>query len=132
MPAESPEIRTDDLTWDEAVVEEGRRPGSVVSVRLDADETARLRRLAESSGLNLSQVIRRAVAAYEAEEREPAARVVLGAFTHGGAVPTHYEQMWTWLVSAQLAMPEEERTGSGDPVPTSTEPIRIVERVVST
>ena len=123
------EISTDELAWDEAVTHEGRRPGAVVSVRLDEDETARLRALAAHLDLNLSQVIRRALAAFETEAERAGTRVVLGAFTYGGTVPTIHNQAWSWIVSQQLPITTDERSGSGDPAPTSTEPTRIVERV---
>jgi len=131
MDPERTDISPDELAWDEAVVEEGRRPGAVVSVRLDADETARLRALADSLDLNLSQVIRRALAAYEAEAGEHASteRLLHAAFTYGGTVPAVFEQAWQWVVSSQLQFASEERRASGDPTPTSTEPARIVERV---
>lgn len=129
MEQEAPDISSEELAWDEAVVEEGRQPGAVVSVRLDPEEAERLRAMADSLDLNVSQLLRRALAEYSPEKEQKAGRVLLSAFTYGGTVPTSYEQVWRWVVSEQLAMPTEEHTGSGDPAPTSTEPIRIVERV---
>ena len=129
MAPDTQEISSEELAWDEASVQEGRRPGAVVSVRLDAEETARLRGFADRFDLNVSQVVRRALADYNPDKAQAAERVFLSAFTYGGTVPTFYEQVWRWVVSEQLGMPTEERTGSGNPVPTSTEPIRIVERV---
>ena len=130
---ETNEIATDELAWDEATVEEGRRPGAVVSVRLDPDETAKLRTLADSLGLNLSQVIRRALDTYEPTgDHEVASpeRFYVAAFTYGGAVPVIHQQGFRWRVTQQMAFSPEEQSRSGDPVPTWTEPTRIVERVI--
>lgn len=124
MEPDTPEISSEELAWDEAVVHEGRQPGAVVSVRLDAEETARLRGMADRLDLSVSQVLRRALTEYNPDKEQTAEWVVLRPFTYGGT-----EQAWRWVVTKQLTMSTEERTGSGDPVPTSTEPIRIVERV---
>ncbi len=54
------EIGKDELDWSRAEVQEGRPHGVVVSVRLDAHEAGRLRELASTLGLNMSQVSRQA------------------------------------------------------------------------
>ena len=66
-----------------AEAREGRAHGAVVSVRLNPDEAARLREIASSMGLNLSQVLRRALEAYEAELAGHSLSLVQ-AFTFGG------------------------------------------------
>jgi hypothetical protein len=124
------EIGLDELDWEEAVVREGRLPGAVVSVRLDPAETARLRHLANSLGMNLSQVLRRALAGFDPDEAHSRERpLIVGAFTYGGTVPLSYEQSWHYVGSAQLHFPAGEQRGSGTAAPTATEPTRIVERV---
>lgn len=126
------EIRSDELDWSHAVVQEGRAAGAVVSVRLNSSETAHLRRLADSLGLNLSQVLRRALAAYDPEAAFAREHVhVLEAFTYGGTVPVSYEQVWLYVGSEQLTWPAGEQRGSGSTSPTTTEPTRIVERVTA-
>jgi Ribbon-helix-helix protein, copG family len=60
---------TDDLKaemdWEHAEVAEGKPHGVAISVRLDAAEADRLRSLAASLHLNMSQVLRRALAEYD-------------------------------------------------------------------
>lgn len=130
MTDDETKIDPDDLDWEHAEVREGRQPASVISVRLDDAETGRLRALADSLGLNVSQVLRRALAAYEpAQENEGAGRAFVTAFTYGGTVPISYEQVWSY--QAMQLWPGAEEGRSGGNAPTGTEPIRIVERVTS-
>lgn len=76
------EIGTDELDWEHAEVREGRAHGVVVSVRLDADEAARLRHLAATLGLNMSQVLRQGLADFDpGRERQ---LLSSRAFTFGG------------------------------------------------
>lgn len=123
------QIVPEELDWAEAVVQEGRHPGTVVSVRLDASEAARLRSLADAIGLNVSQVLRRALAEYEpnteGEARDP---VFLPAFTYGGTALPH-EPIWHWVHSAQLQLAAGDDAGTGGPLPTGTEPVHIEQRV---
>ena len=129
---DTPEISADEVDWKRGVVHEGRQPGAVVSVRLDPAETAQLRRLAELLGMTLSQVLRRALAAYEPErESDGGRKLFVGAFTYGGTTPPLYEQAWqyTYAGSEQLRWPTAEKRESGSVLPTATEPTRIVERV---
>jgi predicted transcriptional regulator len=128
-PENTPKIDPEELDWVEAVVHEGRQPGAVVSVRLDADEAARLRRLAEALGLNVSQVLRRALADYQPDtERGARDPVLLSAFTYGGTALPH-EPIWHWVHSAQLRLMAGDDAGAGGPLPTATEPVHIEQRV---
>lgn len=124
---EPEEIGTAELDWDGSVVHDGRESGAVVSVRLDPGETARLRRLAEELGLNVSQLLRRALAEYQPHTE----RRVLVAFTHGGSVPS----LSGWRCefrSTQLHLPvTSERCEHTAAELTSTELTRIVERVTA-
>jgi hypothetical protein len=121
------EINADEIEWDEAVIGEGRQPGSVVSVRLDPEETARLRQLANALGVTVSQVLRRALAAYDPAGDATTSREILSrVFTYGGSVPLSYETAFTVGGLWQLGVTE-----SGGGVPTATEPTRIVERVTT-
>ena len=127
----NPEISADELEWSEAVVAEGRQPGTVVSVRLDPDEAARLRQLADTLGLNVSQVMRRALAAFSPSDDAQRRHLFLGAFTYGGIAPMVHERIfYNWLRVEQLPMPSERREGSDDVSPTATEPSRVTERVL--
>lgn len=125
----TPQVDPEELDWDEAVVREGRQPGAVVSVRLDADEAARLRSLADVLGLNVSQVLRRALADYRPDtDREAGGRVFLSVFTYGGtALPR--APIWHWVHSAQLQLAAGDDAGTGGPLPTATEPVHIEQRV---
>ena len=128
-PENTNQIDPEELDWAEAVVQEGREPGAVVSVRLDASEAARLRTLADALGLTVSQVLRRALAEYEpdteGETRDP---VFLPAFTYGGtALPRG--PIWHWVHSAQLQLAAGDDAGTGGPPPTGTEPVHIEQRV---
>jgi hypothetical protein len=121
-----PEINTDELDWDNAVVREGRPHGAVVSVRLDPAEAARLRSIAASLGVNLSQVLRRALADYDPtqaarKQRGTASGVI--AITFGGGVATWQRPLVT---SRKGSLFSDEPTESGWPGDaTSTEPTRI-------
>lgn len=131
MTDHNQEIGSDELDWEHADVREGRQSAAVVSVRLDNAESARLRALASSLGMNLSQVLRQALAAYDPAGESAAPREVFVApFTYGGTVPVSYEQVWIYH-SAQLHLAESEERRSGGSAPTGTEPTRIVERVTS-
>jgi hypothetical protein len=57
-----------EMDLDSPTVQDGRPHGVVVSVRLDAEEAERLRGLAASLDLNMSQVLRRALNAFEPGE----------------------------------------------------------------
>ncbi len=81
-PAHDEEIKSEDLEWQRAVVQEGRPHGTVISVRLDAGEAERLRRLAETLRLNMSQVLRQALADFD--PRVGRAGVTWRPFTFGG------------------------------------------------
>lgn len=74
-------IDPEELDWEQAEVHEGRPHGTVVSVRMDAAEAERLRTLASQLGLNMSQVLRRALADFEPQ---PRALLTWHAFTFGG------------------------------------------------
>jgi len=122
------EIGTEELDWEGSVVHDGRQAGSVVSVRLDAVETARLRRLADGLGLNVSQVLRRALADFQPQPE----RRVFVAFTHGGSVPSFSGWRCEFRSAAQLRWPEtSERCEHQTAELTSTELTRIVERVTA-
>jgi len=125
-----PSISADELDWKNAEVQEGRQPGVVVSVRLGPAEAARVRVLAESAGLTVSQVIRRALAEYEAQNTAREPKVFVAAFTYGGTMPLAYEQVWHSTGPAQTQLPgeDEAHVGTGG-VPTTTEPTRVSERV---
>lgn len=128
-PENTPQIDPEELDWAEAVVHEGRQPGAVVSVRLDPVEAARLRSLADALGLNVSQVLRRALAEYRPDtERDVSDPVFLSVFTYGGTALPH-EPIWHWVHSAQLQLGAGEDAGTGGPLPTATEPVHIEQRV---
>ena len=128
----TPSISSHELDWDEAEVREGRQPGAVVSVRLGPAEAARLRALADSSGLNVSQVIRRALAEFGSKrEQRREQKVFVAAFTYGGTMPVMHEQGWRWSGPAQMQLPSGETQSRVD-APTTTEPTRVVERVTVT
>jgi hypothetical protein len=126
-------IGSDELDWENAQVHEGRQPGVVVSVRLGPAEAARLRGLADASGLTVSQVIRQALAEFEPNgaQHKERRRLFVAAFTYGGAMSSQ-QQSWRLVVPQpeQTQLPtEEDRERSVDP-PTATEPIRVSERVM--
>jgi len=72
-----------EMDFEHAEVREGSKGGTVVSVRLTANEAARLRGLASSLGLNLSQVLRQALEAFEPKAAHPG-HPWTEAFTFGG------------------------------------------------
>jgi predicted transcriptional regulator len=76
------EINEDEFDWARARVQEGRPHGTVVSVRLDPDEAARLRELASTLGLNMSQVLRQALAQFP--PRREGLLLAWRAWTSGG------------------------------------------------
>jgi len=119
------EIATEDLDWAHAEVREGRPHGTVVSVRLSAAEADRLRDIADHLGLNLSQVLRRALADYEpADDHRQGIDVVWSrGFTVANQLPT--ASLVHWLISAVA----EETMRWAEDRETGTEPIRITERV---
>lgn len=128
-PENTPQIDPEELDWAEAVVHEGRQPGVVVSVRLDPVEAARLRSLADTLGLNVSQVVRRALSEYEPEnERDTWSPSFLPVFTYGGTVLPH-EPIWHSVHGAQLQLGTREETSTAGPLPTATEPVHIEQRV---
>jgi Ribbon-helix-helix protein, copG family len=124
-------IGSDELDWENAQVHEGRQPGVVVSVRLGPAEAARLRGLADASGLTVSQVIRQALAEFEPKgAQHTERRLFVAAFTYGGAMSAQ-QQRWRLVgpQPGQTQLPtEEDRERSVDP-PTATEPTRVSERV---
>ena len=129
MTDDRAQIEAEELDWEHAEVHEGRQAASVISVRLSDAEGARLRALANSSGMNISQVLRKALAAYDPARENQSRRVFISAFTYGGIVPLAYEHVGSYN-AAQLWPAKEERRSGAD-APTGTEPIRIVERVTS-
>jgi hypothetical protein len=125
------EIQPDDVGWDEAVVQEGRQPGSVVSVRLSPGETVQLRIQADKLGVTVSEVLRRALAAFEPPATIDAHRKVLvSVFTYGASMPALGDDGWVYSGSQQL-WAGQTLAWAGTGAPTATEPTRIVERVTT-
>lgn len=121
------EIAPDELDWGRAEVREGRPAGAVVSVRLDAQEVARLHALAATLELTVSQVLRRALAAYDdpnAGLRER--RRWLIPHTYGGVTPAIAPE-WHTVRSAQVQFEAGEKIVRE--APTETGPVRIDQRV---
>jgi predicted transcriptional regulator len=123
-------IESSDLDWDKAVVRPGHPHGAVVSVRLDPADADRLRTLAAQLDLNLSQVIRRALAAFEPARLQAIQRQLaqtLQGFTYGGSAVN--------LISYSVVYPqrpeEAKRLETAEQVKSSTEPTRIVEHVTA-
>ena len=79
----------DEMDWDQAESRPGKSHGVVVSVRLDKADADRLRSLASDLDLSMSQVVRRALAAFD--PNAGAGRMIKSilayqsAFTFGGA-----------------------------------------------
>jgi ribbon-helix-helix CopG family protein len=132
------EIGTDELDWGAAQVHDGRQPAVVISVRLGPAEASRLRASADASGLTVSQVIRNALAEYEAKGEVAASdrKVFVSAFTYGGTMPVVHEQGWRWTGFEQTLLAAPDLMASvgvmhGVAVaPTTTEPTRVSERVM--
>lgn len=78
----------EEMDWDRAEAKEGKSHGVVVSVRLDQAEADRLRSIASDLGLTMSQVLRRALASFDATAAPQAVKALLSsymtAFTFGG------------------------------------------------
>jgi Family of unknown function (DUF6290) len=125
------DINPDELDWEAAEVHEGRQPGAVISVRLGSGEAARVRQYAASSGITVSQVIRQALTEYVSTPRESVERkVFVAAFTYGGAMPVVHEKGWQWTGLEQTLLPSGGLAHSTVVAPTTTEPTRVVERVI--
>lgn len=125
------DIEPDEVDWDNAVVREGQQAGSVVSVRLSPEETVRLRLHADMAGVTVSQLLRRALAAYEPSAKgEPSRKVFVSAFTYAAGIPASFEAGWTYSGLQQLWW-AHSLARAGTAVPTATEPTRIVERVTT-
>lgn len=79
----------DEMDWDQAESRPGKSHGVVVSVRLDEGEAERLRSLASDLDLNMSQVLRRALASFDPTAGSgrmiKAILAYQSAFTFGGA-----------------------------------------------
>jgi hypothetical protein len=108
-------IVSDELDWERAEVHPGRSHGTVISVRLSTPEAEHLRELAAQFDLTMSQVLRRALAAFGLQE----ARQPWQPFTFGGV---------DWPHTVRLLRPDRPY----EPQSTSTElRPRIRERVTS-
>ncbi len=116
----------DEMDLDAATPRAGRPHGSVVSVRLEPDEAKRVRRIAEAEGLTLSQVMRRALAAYVPADPSPAGSAVYG----GGHA--HGRIQITAPTRQSLTLDTHQLLDAEDPIPTYTEPARLQERIFAT
>lgn len=124
------EIAADELDWDAAEVQEGRQPAVVISVRFGSTEAARLRAHADAAGLTVSQIVRKALAEYEARAEEASKRkVFVSAFTYGGTMPLVHEQGWRWTGFEQTLFAGGGLAPSAAAASTTTEPTRVTERV---
>lgn len=91
-----------EMDWDKAERRPGRPAGTVVSVRLDSDETARLHDFAASLGLSMSQVLRQALTSFDPEtSSQVSRRWALSPFTFGGAA---------WIGQVAVMEGSEKRT----------------------
>jgi Ribbon-helix-helix protein, copG family len=115
---------TDDLKaemdWEHAEVAEGKPHGVAISVRLDAAEADRLRSLAASLHLNMSQVLRRALAEYDPNPSSSGRPSLHRPFTLGGA-------SWTGVV----CLIEAGESKSWDRSESATIDVRLRERVIT-
>lgn len=111
-----------EMDWSGAERREGKPTGTVVSVRLDADEAERLRGLAKSLGLNMSQVLRQALSDFNpASDRvRQALFEYISPFTFGGA---------TWM--GRLTVRQEDSQEEEDlfESPSKTIDTRVRERI---
>lgn len=131
MTEDAWDIEPDDVDWENAAVREPQRPQSVVSVRLSAEETAHLREISEALGITVSQVLRRALGAYDpGREMAPLRRVLASAFTYGASAPAMYERTWSYSGVQQLWSNTSLPAG-GTEAPTDTHPTRVIERVLT-
>jgi Ribbon-helix-helix protein, copG family len=125
------DIEPDEVDWANATVHQPQRPQSVVSVRLSAEETARLREISETLGITVSQVLRRALAAYDSgREVAPLRRVIVSAFTYGASAPPMYEHAWSYSGFQQLWSNTSLPAGGTEAL-TETHPTRVTERVLT-
>jgi hypothetical protein len=110
------------MDWSGAERREGKPTGTVVSVRLHADEAERLRGLAASLELNMSQVLRQALSDFDpASDRFRHALIqYISPFTFGGG---------TWI--GRRTVREEDSAEEADLAesPSKTIDTRVRERV---
>jgi hypothetical protein len=109
------------MDWDNAETVEGKPHGVVISVRLDPTEAENLRTLASDLHLNMSQVMRRALAAFDPTKQSVRAGTAFGPLTFGGAG-------WTGSVSVSLAGEGAEPYSRPESTTIDT---RVRERVTS-
>jgi len=108
------------MDWEHAEVAEGKPHGVVISVRLDAEEADRLRSLATNLHLNMSQVLRRALAEYDPNPSGSDWPSLHGPLTLGGA-------SWTGVVR----LIEAGEPKSWDRSESTTIDVRLRERVTA-
>lgn len=111
-----------EMDWAGVEKREGKPAGTVVSVRLDAEDAERLRTFASSLGLNMSQVLRQALSDFEptSDRVREALRLYISPFTFGGA---------TWI--GQLTVRQEDSAERPDlaETPSKTIDTRVRERI---
>ncbi len=118
---EETDTMRDQMDWENAEVVQGKPHGVVISVRLDAAEAEHLRTVASDLHLNMSQVMRRALAAFDPQGHIVQELPIFGPITVGGAA-------WTGSVSVRPAGEAVEQWTRPESTTIDT---RVRERVTS-